>query len=502
MSTKRRVATTIASPELKLRSQKRRKLSDDDVVDPEESNRESSEPVDEAEADASSISQNDEDEPEVDFEGDSLQTAQDKILLELFRLKDSDGEEVAYPFVGKPDRNKYRDYYEVIHHPVSLRSIQKKVRGTDGRKKGTKMTAFPSWLSFEEEVSYLWRNAREYNEDGSEISLLAGVLEDYFQQRVAEAKKLVPDPIQVDGHPDLSRIKLKIASKIPELGPQRLTLKMAGQVFETPRDDKALSGVTVDSDSLKRQQELVRTGSTSQEIDAHMSPRTRSLRRNFGSPKSSAATTPSASELPQSLSNGRDRDTSGAIKDETPLTSFQRTEIRSSAGPHGSSLDSTGGVPFQDAMIHPPPEISPMDSLWRRPGQDVNSALIRNVQILTHPSLSLNDDFCLDIPPSPKVSQQTITIPLPPSHHLLTVKPTLTTGTVQRQVKIVALMGMQRLHSTGDESALAYDIQLHPGTTKVELEAIAGPARGAAKSGPPGSEVDYERVTIFFNLLR
>lgn len=87
------------------------------------------------------------------------------------------GEEVAYPFIGKPDRNLYRDYYEVIHHPVSLRSIQKKVRGTDGRKKGTKMTAFPTWLSFEEEVSYLWRNAREYNEDGSEISVLAGVLE-------------------------------------------------------------------------------------------------------------------------------------------------------------------------------------------------------------------------------------------------------------------------------------------------------------------------------------
>lgn len=90
------------------------------------------------------------------------------------------GEEVAYPFIGKPDRNLYRDYYEVIHHPVSLRSIQKKVRGTDGRKKGTKMTAFPTWLSFEEEVSYLWRNAREYNEDGSEISVLAGVLEVSF----------------------------------------------------------------------------------------------------------------------------------------------------------------------------------------------------------------------------------------------------------------------------------------------------------------------------------
>lgn len=89
----------------------------------------------------------------------------------------SRGEDVAYPFMGKPDRNAYRDYYEIIQHPVSLRSIQKKVRGTDTRKKGTKMTAFPTWQEFEEEVSYIWRNAREYNEDGSEISELAGVLE-------------------------------------------------------------------------------------------------------------------------------------------------------------------------------------------------------------------------------------------------------------------------------------------------------------------------------------
>lgn len=84
---------------------------------------------------------------------------------------------MAYPFIGKPDRNLYRDYYEIIQHPVSLRSIQQKVRGRDTRKKISKTTAFSTWQSFEEEVSYIWRNAREYNEDGSEISVLAGMLE-------------------------------------------------------------------------------------------------------------------------------------------------------------------------------------------------------------------------------------------------------------------------------------------------------------------------------------
>jgi hypothetical protein len=87
------------------------------------------------------------------------------------------GEDVAYPFIGKPDRNLYRDYYEIIQHPVSLRTIQKQVRGTDSRKNPSRTTAFPTWKSFEEEVAYIWRNAREYNEDGSDISMLAGILE-------------------------------------------------------------------------------------------------------------------------------------------------------------------------------------------------------------------------------------------------------------------------------------------------------------------------------------
>lgn len=75
-------------------------------------------------------------------------------------------------------------------------------------------------------------------------------------------------------------------------------------------------------------------------------------------------------------------------------------------------------------------------------------------------------------------------------------------STSQRQVKIVTLVGMQRLHPSGDGTTLSYDIHLHPGMTKVDLEAIAAPARGVPKSGPPGSDVDYERVTLFFNLLR
>jgi hypothetical protein len=57
-------------------------------VDPEESDQipspEESEPADEAEA------EEDDRESEADFEGDSIQTAQDKIMTELTRLKDEE----------------------------------------------------------------------------------------------------------------------------------------------------------------------------------------------------------------------------------------------------------------------------------------------------------------------------------------------------------------------------------------------------------------------------
>ncbi|CEO58520.1 hypothetical protein PMG11_03239 [Penicillium brasilianum] len=469
MSTKRRGAAA-ASPDVRLRGQKRRKVSDESPVDPEESDQipspEDSEPADDAEPEEGSEAEDDE-ETEADFEGDSLQTAQDKIMTELTRLKDDDGEDVAYPFIGKPDRNLYRDYYEIIQHPVSLRTIQKQVRGTDSRKNPSKTTAFPTWKSFEEEVAYIWRNAREYNEDGSDISMLAGILEEYFKRRVTEAKKHVPDPTQTS---------------------------------ETPSKDEGVSsGVTVDKESLKRQQELVRTGSASQEADTHrMSPRNRSLRRHLASPsRSSVATTPSISEQPQ---NGpaATKELAGVIKSESSGLASQHPET-------ARPLNGLHAVPSEphDTPAPQPVATSPLDSLLRRPGRDASSALIRNVQIITHPSLSLKVGLSLDIPPSATLSQQSITINLPASHSLLTIRPTVVSGTAQRHVKIVAHVGMQRLHpSAADTSGLAYDIPLHPGTTKVDLEAIAGPARGVPKTGPPGSEIDYERVTVFLNLLR
>lgn len=89
------------------------------------------------------------------------------------------GIKIFQPFHFLPPR-ALKDYYEVIRRPVSLDAVRKKVRGIHGKAtnaQATHITDFTSWASFEDEVSYIWKNCRDYNEDGSEMYQLAGEFE-------------------------------------------------------------------------------------------------------------------------------------------------------------------------------------------------------------------------------------------------------------------------------------------------------------------------------------
>lgn len=63
----------------------------------------------------------------------------------------------------------------MIRHPVSLRSLAKLVQGIKGRDPAPlpPATLLKGWDVFEHEVSYIWKNAHAYNEDGSVIVELA-----------------------------------------------------------------------------------------------------------------------------------------------------------------------------------------------------------------------------------------------------------------------------------------------------------------------------------------
>jgi len=81
------------------------------------------------------------------------------------------------PFIELPSRVDYKDYYRVITRPVSLLTLKKRVKGVHGKNAATGVSDFKSWAAFEEEVSTIWKNAYLYNEDGSDIFLLAKELQ-------------------------------------------------------------------------------------------------------------------------------------------------------------------------------------------------------------------------------------------------------------------------------------------------------------------------------------
>lgn len=70
-----------------------------------------------------------------------------------------------------------RDYYKVITDPLSLKKLQKSVKGVHGRNDATGVSDFKTWSAFEEKSKLLWTNAYFYNEEGSDIYVLAQELE-------------------------------------------------------------------------------------------------------------------------------------------------------------------------------------------------------------------------------------------------------------------------------------------------------------------------------------
>lgn len=66
-----------------------------------------------------------------------------------------------------------KDYYQLIDDPMSLKKLWRAVKGMQGRGGATGVSHFKSWAAMEEKASLLWNNAFYYNEEGSEIYVLA-----------------------------------------------------------------------------------------------------------------------------------------------------------------------------------------------------------------------------------------------------------------------------------------------------------------------------------------
>jgi len=183
-------------------------------------------------------------------------------------------------------------------------------------------------------------------------------VQDYFKRRVAEARKFVPDSTQANEDGGAPRLKLKMgAAKTPEPSSQRLTLRLPGQKPDTvPREERGQPGVTVDSEALRRQQELVRAGSNGQDLHARSTPpTTRNLRKPPGSPRSSSGKGQVSQEHQRSSSaTSLARSSTAAVKSEAQAVPSPGSAAVISREDSQDSARHTGGSPGAAASPIPP----------------------------------------------------------------------------------------------------------------------------------------------------
>ena len=367
-----------------------------------------------------------------------------------------------------------------------------------------------SWDSFEHEVSYIWRNAREYNEDGSAIVELAEEIrvchlcsftdsevclhfyQEYFEKRLAEAKQHVTEPIQP---------KVKLTMKAAQ-EPPKITLKFGQRSGTT-------TGVSVDQEALARQQNLVRGAAHGQGANGATQPPARnhlsgSLPPGRGSQErsSAGATEQGVNGIKREASHGHSPALGkmqlngvggpGSLAMPPPLN---QTPQLSYGSPHPVTANGTA----YSVTSHSSVSKNPMHV--RADGKDASDAVITNLNICTHPDLrDLPQKFNLDIPASATKTQQSVTIFLSRRQWRLLIRPTLSTSLLHRPSKTFVTCNNRRVQALAqpelDQRRPIFEHKLIPGTNTIEVEVIAGMPRGAPKTGS-GPEIELEKFIVF-----
>ncbi|KFY86487.1 hypothetical protein V500_07595 [Pseudogymnoascus sp. VKM F-4518 (FW-2643)] len=441
------------------------------------------------------------------FNGLNFQQAQEKIVEELTHYKEDEDDEYPTfePFIKLPDR-KLKDYYQVIPHPVSFNTLRKHIRGSHNKSETIGTSDFKSWDAFEEEVSSIWKNAKHYNEDGSAISALADNLEIFFNKRLAAAKKVVQEPPQ-------QKLKLKVSA--PEPGP-KIMLRMGakGSPAESPRETppNTSTAITPLPNGASSREAAPGTSVRPASAVGHID-RGRSISGSVNSPTLSVSAPVKSEDRPSpSIQASVSQMASAQGLSTTQLNGVSMappTGLGPAVTANGHHLNgTTPGYGHMQPSPYQPPPVPTFDSKWRLPGKDASDSMITNLHLSTHPGLHLTRHFHMDLPPSPTMTQQSITINLPHTHYYLQIKPTIADSLMERQHKLFVTSGTQRLVAMPqvpgqpiDHRNPLFEARLLPGVNRIEVELIAALPKGASKAAS-GQEVELEKVTIFANLLR
>ncbi|KAF2187628.1 Bromodomain-containing protein [Zopfia rhizophila CBS 207.26] len=486
------------------------------------------------------------------FDGKSFQQAQDQIIRELIEFADpGSGLQIFQPFVNLPSRS-LKDYYQLIKHPVSLSAVQKKVRGVVGRNPPTGITDLKSWSAFEDEVRMIWRNAREYNEDSSEIYNLSIEFEEIFKERLAEAKAKVEEPPQ-------PKLKLNMSAAPKQQLKLRLSHRQSpGSDPNTPGGrSSATPGVIVDNEALLRQQRHVHesmNGARSSRPPSSGKQQTPLSSANpFTGPRGASVTVPPLSAAhPRTAgsppaangikndiqspalnsirpaSNASDSQSQGlSVPAQTPHPAMpppQSTSRTNSGSPHPSGPigQQTGGYQYHTPNYYVPPTTSHFENFRKVPLKNTADALIPKITLTTHPALSLPKPFSISIPAHKEKTNHSITITLPPTHSYLQVVPHVPVALTGRAYRLFVTVNNNKTFevnrvpvtagingstlSAGYEGGKKkgeplYEGKLVAGVNRIEIEAIAE-RKGAERMKDSKDQVEIEKCTIFVHLTR
>ncbi|KAI2614845.1 Bromodomain-containing protein [Hypoxylon sp. NC1633] len=418
------------------------------------------------------------------YKGLNFQQAQEKIVEEMLRKKDESGEFPYFePFVYLPPRT-LKDYYEIIAEPLSLKALQKQVRGQHGRGGATYVSDFKGWAAFEDQASLIWKNAYHYNEDGSEISLMAQELEQLFQEQLKDAKLHVPEPPQ-------PKIKLKVPTNSEtSVHPKKITIHVGGKTSATG-SPAPVTGQSGEGDGTRNGTPVGRnpfTGSTAASVNLSQLEKARSMSTSAGPPS------PSAAGLMKPEDVARPSPAFTNNQQFVPPVLPQLNAVPNGAVPPPMPIPKQSAADILEAQKYRPRLI------------DESEALMPRLSIVSHPQLQLDPPLTIDIPASATETQQEFVFHAPASHFRLQLKPQVAPflEAQQREWKMNVLHDLGRLVPSqipyDKRQELIFEVGLHYGANRLEVSIVAALPKGV--KGPHGLNMEMERVVVHFNVLR
>ncbi|KEF54328.1 uncharacterized protein A1O9_09494 [Exophiala aquamarina CBS 119918] len=396
----------------------------------------------------------------------------------------------AINFEERVSRKDYPDYYKTISKPTSISDVRAMVQ----------KDAIQDWDSLAREVRLIWDNAKQYNQEDSDIYAMAEKLESWSEPE-----------LQDRGAAPRRNLKLSLSQPTK---PKALRLTM-GSSTPTP----TVLGGTIDSESLRRQRE--ETGhalSRAQRANSRVhqangstpvpSSAAVSVRRSMSAitePKDTVMSDANGRSTPQAEDAVlKASQTPGPAQLPTPV---QESELQDPAAPltngvHNHEQPATSPK-RQVADLSKQQSNNPFERRGRDPGKDLSTALIASVTWMTNPNSPSDPKWKLIRYASPARTQTSYLICLPMNHQYIRVIPHLTRELhSRRRHRLYVTVNGQTLEEPNSTSFDgAYDMQLKLGDNEIVVEVVADLKEGEKKEyAPPQLQLDYEKCSMLINL--